>query len=83
MKDTTIEEAQDLRNIKFDELVGSLQIFEMDINESYKKKNKSISFISNTEENKDQCEKDTEESLLNSIAFIGRKFNKALKRLDR
>lgn len=55
----------------------------MAIKDRSKKKNKNIAFISNIKENEDQCEKDTEESLLNAIAFLGREFNKVLKRLDK
>jgi hypothetical protein len=58
MKVTTIEEAQDLSTIKVDELIGSLQIFEMTINNIPEKKNNSIIFASNTEEDKIQSEKE-------------------------
>lgn len=43
MKLTTIEEVQDLSNIKVDELIDSLQTFEITINEKSENKNKSIS----------------------------------------
>lgn len=36
----------------FDELIGSLQTFEMSINDRSEKKNKGISFVSNTKESK-------------------------------
>jgi hypothetical protein len=37
--------------MKFDdELIGSLQTFELSVNERLEKKNKSIAFISNTED---------------------------------
>jgi hypothetical protein len=37
--------------MKFDdELIGSLQTFELSVNERSEKKNKSIAFISNTED---------------------------------
>lgn len=75
----TIEEAQDLSIIKVDELIVSLQTFEMVINGRYAKKKKSITFVSNIEEDEDQGE----ESLLDVIALVGRNFNKALRRLDR
>lgn len=54
MKATIIEEAQDLGNIKFNELIGSLRTFEMTLNDKSEKKNKSISSVSNTEEEEDQ-----------------------------
>lgn len=49
MKVTIIEEGQDLSSIKDIELICSLQTFEMSINERSKKKNKWITFVSNTE----------------------------------
>lgn len=58
-----------------DEL-GSLQTFNMAINDRTKNKNNSIAFVSNTEEDWDQGEK-----LSDVIALVGKKFNKALKRL--
>jgi len=50
MKVTTIEESQDINNMKMDELIGSLQTFELAISDRTKKKNKSIAFIYNTSE---------------------------------
>ena len=50
MKVTAIEEAQDIDKMKVDELVGSLLTFELSINERSEKKNKSIAFVSNTED---------------------------------
>jgi len=47
MKVTAIEEAQDISNMKVDELIRSLQNFEIVINNREEKKEKSISFISN------------------------------------
>lgn len=45
MKVIAIGEAQDFSSIKVDEIIGSLQIFEMSINERLEKKNKgSICF---------------------------------------
>jgi len=52
MKVTAIEKAQDISSMKVDELIGSLQTFEL-ANE-YKKKN--IAFVSNTDEENVQCE---------------------------
>lgn len=53
MKVKTIEEARDLSNIKVDELIGFLQTFEMTTNDRIEKKNKSIAFVSNIEEDED------------------------------
>ena len=36
--------------MQVDELIGSLQTFEMTLNERSEKKNKCIAFVSNTEE---------------------------------
>src|ERR1044072_9170083 len=70
MKVTAIEEAQDISNMKVDELIGSLQTFEMATNDR-------------TEDEEDQNEKDTGESLSEAITCLGRKLNKALERLDK
>lgn len=53
----------------------------MGINDRVENKNKSITFVSNTKQDEDQC--DIEEIISDDIAHIGRKFNKALKILDR
>ena len=50
MKVATIEEAQDICNMKVDELMRSLQTFELDISDRSEEKNKSITFVSNTNE---------------------------------
>lgn len=82
MKVTAIEEAQDINNIKLDELIGSLQTFEMSCNDRSDKKNKSITFMSNTED-EDQSEKDTYENISEAIALLGRKISKVMKRFDK
>ena len=50
MKVTVIGEAQELSSIKVDELIGSLQTFEMTLNDRSKQKKKCITFVSNNEE---------------------------------
>jgi hypothetical protein len=50
MKVTAIEESQDIFNMRVDELIGSLQTFEMGLIEGTENKTKSIAFVSNTEE---------------------------------
>jgi hypothetical protein len=73
MKVTTIEEYQDLLStIKVDELIGSLQTFEMATSDRPGKKSKSIAFVS---------EENHEDILSKEIEFIGKKFNKSLNRL--
>ena len=54
MKVTAIEEAQDICNMQVDELIGSLQTYELSLNERSDKKHKSIAFVSSTEEDVDQ-----------------------------
>ena len=49
MKATTIEEAHDISNMRVDELVGSLQTFELAISDKTEKKNQRKAFVSNTE----------------------------------
>jgi excinuclease UvrABC nuclease subunit len=83
MKVTTIEEAQDISTMRVDELIGSLQTFELGIIDKYEKKNKSITFVSNTEDEEDQCDLDIDEEMINAIVLLGRQFNKMLKRIDR
>ena len=60
MKVTSIKEAQDINNMKMDEHVGSLQTFELSINERSEKKSKSIAFKSITEEKDEEYNLDTE-----------------------
>src|SRR4030066_1175015 len=55
MKVTSIEEAQDIKNMKVDELMGSLQTFEIDLNERTDKKSKSIAFVSNVVNEEGKC----------------------------
>jgi hypothetical protein len=74
MKDTTIEEAQDLITIKVDELIGSLQTLEMTIYDRLEKKNKSITFVSEEELSKN--------NLSEAITLIGRKFNRSLNKFQ-
>ncbi|WJX62830.1 hypothetical protein P8452_47785 [Trifolium repens] len=62
MKVTTIEEAHDISTMKMDELVGSLQTFEIVLNERGDKKNKSIAFVTNTDDDNVQCEDSEEEN---------------------
>lgn len=79
MKVTTIEEAQDINNIRVDELVRSLQTFELGMSDRSEKKSKSITLVSNTDEG---CDMDTDEELSNAIVLLGRQFNKVMKRVN-
>lgn len=77
MKVITIGEAQDLRNMIFDKIISSLKTFKTYKIYRYEMKNKSIIFVSNTGEDRDNGE-----SLSDAIALIGIKFNKSLIRMD-
>ncbi|MCI36376.1 gag-pol polyprotein, partial [Trifolium medium] len=76
MKVTAIEEAQDISSMRVDELVGSLQTFELATSERTKKKNKSIAFVSNNDDEELQSNMDTEDSISYAIVLLGRQFNK-------
>lgn len=81
MKVTAIEEAQDISSLKVDELIGSLQTYELKLGEKPEKKTKSIAFVSNTTEGDDA---DSEsENLSEALALLARKFNRALRKIDR
>jgi hypothetical protein len=84
MKVTAKEETQDIANMKVDELVGSLQTFEISINERGDKKNKSIAFITNDEDDEEfQTAGEGEESIADALALIGKQFVRVLRRVDR
>ncbi|MCH79439.1 gag-protease polyprotein [Trifolium medium] len=83
MKVTAIEEAQDISTMKIDELVGSLKTFELSVNEKSDKKVKSIAFASNTSDDMSQEDLDTDADLTESIALLGRQFNRVLSRMER
>jgi hypothetical protein len=78
-----LEEAQNISSTKVKELIGSFQTFELAINERSEKKNKSIVFNSNTDDDEIQCDMETNEGISNAIVDLGRKFNKVLKMMDR
>ena len=67
MKVTAIEEAQDINNMKVDELMGSLQTFKLAINEKAEKK-KSITLVSNQGED----EPKSNEELSKTVGFLGK-----------
>jgi hypothetical protein len=79
-----LEEAQNISSTKVKELIGSFQTFELAINERSEKKNKSIVFNSNTDDDDEiQCDMETNEGISNAIVDLGRQFNKVLKMMDR
>jgi hypothetical protein len=74
MKVTAIEESQDLSSIKVDELIGSLQTFEMSFDDKLEKKLKNLAFTSE--------ESPSEDNLSEAIAHISKKFNKSLNKIQ-
>ena len=83
MKVTAIEEAHDISGIKVDELVGSLQNFELVINNRTEKKDKSVAFTSNTENDEVLGDSVSDEDLSENLVMLGRQFNKILKHVNR
>ncbi|MCH92223.1 gag-pol polyprotein, partial [Trifolium medium] len=69
--------------MKVDELVGSLQTFELGVSERSEKKNKSITFVSNVDDEEEQSDMETDESISEAIVLLGRQFNKILMKVDR
>ncbi|MCI35461.1 gag-pol polyprotein, partial [Trifolium medium] len=69
--------------MKVDELVGFLQTFELAVSERSKKKNKSIVFVSNADDEELQSNMYTDESILDAIVLLRKQFNKVLRRMDR
>jgi len=76
MKVTAIEEARDINNLKLDELIGSLQTFEMGFDDNSEKKSKGIALVSNTES---EAEDGTDENMSETIVMLGKQFKKILK----
>ena len=72
MKVIAIEEAQDISNMKVDELIGSLQNFEIVINNREEKKEKSITFVSNKDVKDSQEEYEDDEILSEAIVIFGK-----------
>ncbi|GAU50939.1 hypothetical protein TSUD_411360 [Trifolium subterraneum] len=83
MKVIAMEEAQDISTMKVDELIGSLQTYESSVNERIEKKNKSIAFVSNAEDEDLESDIESTDSVSEAIVLLGRQFNKVLKEMDR
>ncbi|KAL3034124.1 hypothetical protein AAZX31_02G175300 [Glycine max] len=83
MKVTAIEEAQDICNMRVDELIGSLQTFELGLSDRTEKKSKNLAFVSNDEGEEDEYDLDTDEGLTNAVVLLGKQFNKVMNRMDR
>ncbi|PNX64471.1 gag-protease polyprotein, partial [Trifolium pratense] len=81
IKVTAIEEAHDLSSLNLDELIGSLQTYEIGLNRRNEKKDKNLAFASKSGAD-EQIESEGEESLAESMAMLGRQFNKLMKKVD-
>ena len=82
IKVIAIEEAQDIPNMKIDELIGSLQNFEIMINNREEKKEKSIAFVSNDDAKNSQEEYESDERLFEAIILFGKQFNNVLEQAE-
>jgi len=83
MKVTAIEEAQDISSLNVDELIGSLQNFEIIVNNKTDNKGKGITFTSSMDSDETQANYEDDEDMSKSLALLGRSFKKIFKRIDR
>ncbi|PNX54543.1 gag-protease polyprotein [Trifolium pratense] len=83
MKVTAIKETQDLSSLTMDELIGSFQTYELGLNRRNEKKDKNLAFASKSFDDDPQDDLESEESLSEAIAMLGRQFNKLVKRMDK
>jgi len=83
MKVTAIEEAQDISSLKVDELIRSLQNFEITINSKTDKKGNGIAFVSNVDTDETQGNHEDDENLSKSLVILERQFKKIFKHVDR
>lgn len=83
MKVTTIEEAQDICTIEFDEIIGFLLTFEMATNDKYEKRNKSVASKADVEDDEEQVEEDIDVNLIKCISLLEKIFGKVMRILGR
>jgi hypothetical protein len=83
MKVTAIKEAQDISSLKVDELIGSLQNFEINVNNKTDKKGKGIAFTSSMNSDDTQGNYEDDEEMSEPLALLGRQFKKIFKKFDR
>ena len=69
--------------MKVDELIGSLQNFEITVNSKTDKKGKGIAFASCVESDESQANQEDDEDMAESLTLLGRQFKKIVKRFDR
>jgi predicted ArsR family transcriptional regulator len=79
MKVTAIEEAQDVSNMQVEELIGSLQNFELVVDNRTEKKGKGITFTVNTVDDEGLEENVEDENLSENLVMLGRQFIRILK----
>ena len=72
MKVTAIEEAQDISSLKVNELIRSLQNFEITINSKIDKQGKGISFVSNVDTDEIQGNHEDDENMSESLVLLER-----------
>jgi hypothetical protein len=82
MKVTAIEEAQDISSMKLEELIGSLQSYEIIINSKVEKKEKNIAFVSDADIEEAQGNLDNDENFVEAVVLLGSLFNQTLKQTD-
>jgi len=83
MKVTTIEEAQNISSLKVDELIGSLQNFEITVNNKTDKKGKGIAFASSIDSDEIQGDHEDDEDMSESLTLHGRQFKKFFNKFDK
>jgi len=71
MKVTSIEEAQNISSLKVNELIGSLQNFEIIFHSKADKMGKSIAFASSKDSNEIQGNHEDDEDMSESLHFLG------------
>jgi len=83
IKVTTIEEAEDISSMQVDELIESLQNFELVVDNRTEKKGEGIAFTANTADEEAHGDSVEDENLLENLVLLGRQFNKILKQVNR
>ena len=82
-KVTAIEEDKDVQNMKFEELMGSLRTFEMNLGEEKgDKKFKRIAFQAENREEQIEALCDEDDDLAETMAILSKNFSKVLKRFN-
>ncbi|KAI3453567.1 hypothetical protein Pfo_010230 [Paulownia fortunei] len=79
-KVTAIEEAHDIENMKLDELMGSLQIFELNLNHNRRDKGKNVTF--QTEVLKSTSEPEDDDDISESVTLLTKNFGKFLRKMN-